>query len=153
MSVNICRNGQLVKIAGANQPACFITTKETVLYEGNSKFECTTTLTSYNTEISLLESISNYDEIKIYYANYSDAHDIDSGIKCDSYNSSDIMKILGRSIYLNEEWTYGLFNIDASFIDGETLALNNGILTYKNGATETSFNGVNIYRITGIKTV
>ena len=123
--------------------------EEVTLYEGETRVPCSSLSTTVDLTISLIDSIENYDEIKIYYGTYSS-----SGIgssECKILKPIDIMNHFGV-IFLSSHWSIVRMAIQGNFTDASTLNIvSSGLYVYKEGAT-TSNLGIVVYRIVGCKT-
>lgn len=123
--------------------------EEVVLYEGNTKVACGTTLSSYGgSNISLVDSIDNYDEIKIFYASYTATSDaiILNNI---SLKQSDIRT---RQIWLHIMFTKIRMSVRTEFNSTrDTLSIVESLM-FNPEAVNTSNLGINIYRVVGCRT-
>lgn len=124
--------------------------EEVVLYEGITKVQCGNTTINYDIDITLIDSIENYDEIIIYYAIYNASVDI-SYFANRSFRVSDILDYNAVTETLTGIWgSIHIIGVSCLFKDAYTLNIFRSIGFSSVGSTIN--NGINIYKIVGRRT-
>ena len=126
----------------------YIGNEEVVLYEGNTKVECSTSLVNPNIDVVLADAINNYDEIKIYYGTYSSSSTITSH-RCAELDIQTAIN--GVVIWLPIIWSSFAMSICIKFTEPNMFEINNSRIHSSEQLTSTAL-GINIYRIVGYRT-